>query len=224
MANNPVLKMLVNRTERIHCPGVGRNSRQGDPANNTALSSTCGTDNGKQPCHRLTPQMTFPPFSIHPGRGCPRNQNQPKAPAGTPASRSGIHLAHFERCHERAVPRFMHQCQPTQNTSPGGDPRRNSLHRNALRIGFGFHGQWMAPCFMSIRLAPTRPGMSQSATRIWAVSGLPENFSAKFAFLRNCSSHPMDTDYPSEGGWGSSSLAAPIIWLHQHVTTSRREA
>ena len=60
MTNNPVLKMLVNRTERIHCPGVGRNSRQGDPANNTALSSTCGTDNGKQPCHRLTPQMTFP--------------------------------------------------------------------------------------------------------------------------------------------------------------------
>lgn len=52
--------MLVNRTERIHCPGVARNSRQGDPANNTALSSTCGTDNGKQPCHRMTPQMTFP--------------------------------------------------------------------------------------------------------------------------------------------------------------------
>jgi len=181
MANNPVLKMLVNRTERIHCPGVGRNSRQGDPANNTALSSTCGTDNGKQPCHRLTPQMTFPPFSIHPGRGCPRNQNQPKAPAGTPASRSGIHLAHFERCRERGVPRFMHQCQPTQNTSPGGDPRRNSLHRNALRIGFGFHGQWMAPCFMIPPAQPSEPGqvLDHLSVRPRSVPAIAENPSLK---------------------------------------------
>jgi hypothetical protein len=96
--------MLVHRTERIHCPGVGRNSRQGDPGNNTALSSTCGTDNGKQPCHRLPPQMTFPPFSIHPGRGCPRNQNQPKAPAGTPAFAIG-HSSRPLRALPRAVPR-----------------------------------------------------------------------------------------------------------------------